>query len=485
MIKMAGLMIYDPINRFFWTMAIFVLFICMLIYLIKTKNSNDPERRKIYLAFAFLFLGLFLSRLFYYIGEFYYEGEYIGHVYHEIEGDTLWQLNFFSLLGTLCFLWSMVSFFMVYGLPKKMKIATTIFNILFTILIFVAYFSGNQSLERMFNYIAVGIDILLFILILFQITNSSKEDFQLVAIFLLVGSTLLASGFFLDSRFLKQANVIPAVLPAFLIIFGSISAILPMIIKPKNYTKLLFFINFLSISFLIFLIIMMIFVINFFISNEINIALVVGICLGMLLALIIFIFTSKLTYNIFKSAKKFSNFDFSNPNISQESLFNLFLFSSPEKLTEEEVTISNEKNLCLACKKKLERDVYLCPNCHSKYCTHCTNILKNIENACWVCNTPLDPEKPIRTLIDPQFNVESEDPKKNILLNVVKKDFYEYIEQFQWNSGEKEEFIEYMLSLPPKRREEIIKEMLSTKSSLDETKEPANIYEPEEDLADE
>ena len=37
---------------------------------------------------------------------------------------------------------------------------------------------------------------------------------------------------------------------------------------------------------------------------------------------------------------------------------------------------------------------YICPECGAYYCVKCYNALKEAENECWSCNTPLDESRP-------------------------------------------------------------------------------------------
>jgi len=63
---------------------------------------------------------------------------------------------------------------------------------------------------------------------------------------------------------------------------------------------------------------------------------------------------------------------------------------------EEKVTVHKEKKSCLVCKGEVERfNIYICPECNSIYCNNCAQTLTNLENACWVCNAPIDALKPI------------------------------------------------------------------------------------------
>jgi hypothetical protein len=79
----------------------------------------------------------------------------------------------------------------------------------------------------------------------------------------------------------------------------------------------------------------------------------------------------------------------------EESLFRLT--ERPDHITEEEVTISKEKKICIVCKGKVGRsNIYLCPECDTFFCSTCSNTLITLENECWVCNTPIDPLKPVK-----------------------------------------------------------------------------------------
>ena len=74
----------------------------------------------------------------------------------------------------------------------------------------------------------------------------------------------------------------------------------------------------------------------------------------------------------------------------------LKIFTKPQKLTEEEVSISKEKKICLVCKGKISRLNYICPDCNTFYCVKCSKALGNTENACWVCETPFDESKSVK-----------------------------------------------------------------------------------------
>ena len=78
----------------------------------------------------------------------------------------------------------------------------------------------------------------------------------------------------------------------------------------------------------------------------------------------------------------------------EDGLFRLS--KRPDTITEEEVTISKEKKICLVCKGKVLRFSFICPECETFYCDNCARAIIELENACWACDTPLDDSKPFK-----------------------------------------------------------------------------------------
>ncbi|MFX0211154.1 MAG: tetratricopeptide repeat protein [Candidatus Hodarchaeota archaeon] len=85
------------------------------------------------------------------------------------------------------------------------------------------------------------------------------------------------------------------------------------------------------------------------------------------------------------------------------------------QMVEEEVTVHKEKKSCLVCKGEVELfNIYICPECNSIYCNNCAQTLTKLENACWVCNAPIDALKPIIAIEEEQeFSIKtSRKPKE-------------------------------------------------------------------------
>ncbi len=69
----------------------------------------------------------------------------------------------------------------------------------------------------------------------------------------------------------------------------------------------------------------------------------------------------------------------------------------PDQITEEEVTYYREQKICLICKGKVAGfNTFICPKCEALYHEDCARKLSDLENACWVCNDPIDKNKPVK-----------------------------------------------------------------------------------------
>ena len=100
--------------------------------------------------------------------------------------------------------------------------------------------------------------------------------------------------------------------------------------------------------------------------------------------------------------------------IKRERVGFLDAIARPQKLTEEEVSISIERKICLVCKGEVSRNIYICPECKTFYCIKCSDALLNMENACWVCNTPFNEFKPSKPFEISETEAIIEGKDKNI-----------------------------------------------------------------------
>ena len=78
------------------------------------------------------------------------------------------------------------------------------------------------------------------------------------------------------------------------------------------------------------------------------------------------------------------------------------------QIIEEKVDVHKETKICMICKGEVAGYIYLC-ECDAIYCENCVKALIDLENACWVCETPIDQSRPIK-----QFKKDEVEIKKKI-----------------------------------------------------------------------
>lgn len=64
------------------------------------------------------------------------------------------------------------------------------------------------------------------------------------------------------------------------------------------------------------------------------------------------------------------------------------------QVREHKVTIHRDRKICIVCKGDVLGYMYTC-KCDTIYCEKCARAVTALENACWVCNAPIDMSKPI------------------------------------------------------------------------------------------
>jgi hypothetical protein len=185
-------------------------------------------------------------------------------------------------------------------------------------------------------------------------------------------------GWALEAIPIKEAGAIFHFIPPIFIIIGIFTATLPLIINLEFFSKSL--------------------------ANWLVIALVMGIILFIGLTIFtnlsliiisqIIIWISSLvliTVTIYLIVKLILRTEISSESTSVidrgELKDTIKVFTKPATITIEEVQLYREKGLCLVCKGKIEGLNYSCPKCNALYCLKCLEVLKNLENECWVCET--------------------------------------------------------------------------------------------------
>ena len=86
------------------------------------------------------------------------------------------------------------------------------------------------------------------------------------------------------------------------------------------------------------------------------------------------------------------------PEIKKEIQSASVIFTKPEIITEEEVSVSKEKKICLVCKIKISSHTFVCRNCGSFYCEKYYSALVDLENVCWAGDSAFEESNPVKLL---------------------------------------------------------------------------------------
>jgi len=215
--------------------------------------------------------------------------------------------------------------------------------------------------------------------------------------------------------FEKQLGLIPLFIPPILVSIGSLIFLLPIIVESKLIANALRYWKIVGILIFCILILGTFLSVNILINYSSTYTDLVLIYEYLMVAFRIIAFIL-IYYLVIKNIKseailvdKKAIKDLT-PNI-------LEILAKPQRITEEEVSISKEKKICLVCKGNLARsNIYLCPDCNAFYCLKCSETLSKMENACWVCNTPFDDSKPSKpyepTEVEEKIPIEESEKSK-------------------------------------------------------------------------
>ena len=83
------------------------------------------------------------------------------------------------------------------------------------------------------------------------------------------------------------------------------------------------------------------------------------------------------------------------------------------QVIEEKVEVHKERKICMICKGDVSRYIYVC-DCDTIYCENCVKALIGLENACWVCETPIDQSKPIKHFKKDEVEIKKKTLEKKI-----------------------------------------------------------------------
>jgi hypothetical protein len=392
MVEVSDIPSYTIPELFLWGVMVAILFVCGFYFINIAHKKEDYKERNVLYAFSCLFFGFALARAFYFLNKTQFQGVVIDLRFYGYEGYSYSEI--FNLLEGIAPL--IIFACLVFVFEKtfiRTKYIFTISNIVFVFLIYISKTFFLGTLVSDLTTIIVIIDFSLFILIIFMLVKRSPPEFQFTLVSFLIGTLIIFAGHALVTLELGDELMfdlgIPRELAPVLHIIGALVMVSPTIINPRFFTRFLFYWKLIALTFaalspfLFYMVIMYIYLP--YSGQQLHPVLVL---IG---AIAFSAITAFSLYQIIRIAKKKR---IQRSDVDEKEF--LQIFSKPQRITEEEVSISKEKKICLVCKGKLGRLLYMCPDCNSFYCKKCADTLVTLENACWVCDAPFDATKPTK-----------------------------------------------------------------------------------------
>ena len=375
-------MIWDPIERLLVGILIVFFFICGLLYTYRGRQKENIKEKLPLIGFSCFYICFGIGRIFLYLSDLqingiFQNGTFIGDVN---DYGPIYEILF------RCFLVSSgMGFVLLYFMVEKSVFPTKYLITTITVVITISQIVLPFEFALVIEALSWNFKIIITVFILYKFTRWAQLEFKAIGLFLLISITLLVNGVILNYTPNKELISIPLFIDPLFVIIGVFVAMIPLLINPSRLPQnriywvgfsifnITSFIGFIFMAFPI--LFTELFIFN--IANELFI-----------LFLLIY-----MNYRLLKDVKSLSvtlktlEFRKEKPDVFKA-------LTKPQKLTEEEVSISKEKKICLVCKGKVGGFNFICYECGSFYCEICVKVMINLENACWFCNTPIDPSKP-------------------------------------------------------------------------------------------
>ncbi len=220
---MEDILLFDPLNRFVWTLAITLLVTCAILLFISARKTRDKMKKEILNGTGYLMVGLFLSRLFFFISDYFANGYYLGHSYYSASGGDPLLFNLFGKLALMGFLCGATMFyFYLERATHKTKFIPLIINMI--LIICILQLSGAD--ETLATYFAFGFNALVILGLVFYISKNAVKEFQIVSLLFLASIVIYLVGSVFDAGLFKDLELISPTLPGFFIILSTVITII-------------------------------------------------------------------------------------------------------------------------------------------------------------------------------------------------------------------------------------------------------------------
>jgi len=377
--------IWTPGERVLWMFHISIAILGSFRYFKNAQRADNLKEKTISRGFFLFMLLTSIGYIFLYLARFYHEGTFNGVAYIGTINDNKFPASLFIALGTSLYNVGMVIFIFAVELVKRKS------KFIFTAIAAISYtisFVSRWVTPQIGTIYTIGISLLFLVFVIaFLYLTMSVSEVQNMALFMLTGYVIIVIGAGLQLPEGLATGLYPPELFPSLYIIGTIFMLLPLYIDGETFLNskpALFWGIFVVAAVSVFTLSLLF----FFLTGVFT--YLMGVLVSIILLLLTFYLNSK-TRRRNKEKASFTR----EAKKEGESLDFLNVFARPRKVTEEEVSVSKEKKVCLVCKGRVTRyDIYICPKCNSLYHQKCAKVLEGNENACWACDAPFDESRP-------------------------------------------------------------------------------------------
>jgi len=356
-----------------------MMIFCSFIFLTRARNNEIAEEKRIMYGFTFFVFFFAISRLIFFINDYNIIGSYSGHTYYGDLNNTTSISNILAILAHVIWMIGMIIFFFSFEtIERSTRYVLTILGVVITIIV---------AFQISYRYLSIIYFMIVLITILIYLSIKSSKELKGVSAFMFTGIILIGIGSFLTTLTIRGViySIFPG-LPPLLFLIGTLIGISPNYINQKFLTRA----TPIWIILIIFLVGFILFTPILVIMGDFHIYIVILILSLNIPAVIVLLYSFNRILKIFKTKKNI----YESIKEDQHDKNFLKIFTKPNKISEEEISISKEKQICLVCKNEISRENYICPQCKAFYCNKCSKALTRLENACWVCYLPFDESMP-------------------------------------------------------------------------------------------
>ncbi|MFX0099264.1 MAG: hypothetical protein ACFFCS_06745 [Candidatus Hodarchaeota archaeon] len=367
-----------------WGVAITIICFIGIAFIRRGYRMPDSSERNILLGFGGLTLGIAISRLFIFIRKAsVFEAVYRNFaIYYNTSNYSRpfeWELWIIAMVSVLIGFTIFISAF--EKILARSKYMLSVLNVAGIIAIFLV---PETLAESMMTIMSI-FNIILYLIILFYLAQKSRRDFKPVIAIILIGSIIFLAGNALDTTVLVNIMSVPNVVIALITTIGVVVAYSPLLIDPRHFSRALKYWYIASIILVITVPIAVIIISNVeLIEGDLHPAISMVAFYSIVIIMV---------YSIYRMVKVIK--EDKVPSKKDQIQDFLKAFVRPKHMSDEEISVSKEKHICLVCKGSISGANYMCPSCGTHYCKRCSDVLAEMENACWSCEAPFDETKSV------------------------------------------------------------------------------------------